>query len=428
MTERIDWAVGDLLGLRFPARAEVLRQAGAEFLTLAFHAAGALSRDNRVVAVKRQQPFSGGSTGQKMRLSVEYLHPVAGLHRDLFVKFSRDYENAQRDRARFQMEREARFALLSRDPVFPIEVPACYAADFHQDSGTGFMISAEVPFGVAGVEPQREKCMDGELPDSLPYYRCLVQALGRLAGTQRSGRLGDDIEKQFPFDSAALAVSTREHYSAEQVARRVERYSHFAACHPRLFPEHLRCQDFIKRLTEEAPRFIDAAPSVESYLADQKDYLALCHWNANIDNAWFWRDHRGALQCGLFDWGNVSVMPVAMALWGCLSGAEIELWDNHLEELLSLFVQEIELAGGPGLEPATLQRQLLLHARLMGINWLLDVPRLLQQAIPELASATRRSDPLIRDREAERTRLQMLTVFLNLWATRDPGPLPAACH
>ena len=29
--------------------------------------------------------------------------------------------------------------------------------------------------------------------------------------------------------------------------------------------------------------------------------IALCHWNANIDNAWFWREPDGALRCGLID-------------------------------------------------------------------------------------------------------------------------------
>jgi len=26
--------------------------------------------------------------------------------------------------------------------------------------------------------------------------------------------------------------------------------------------------------------------------------IALCHWNANIDNAWFWRDEASVLRCG----------------------------------------------------------------------------------------------------------------------------------
>jgi hypothetical protein len=47
---------------------------------------------------------------------------------------------------------------------------------------------------------------------------------------------------------------------------------------------------------------------VSSYLAGQTDYLALCHWNANADNAWFWQDADNALHCGLLDWGCVGQM------------------------------------------------------------------------------------------------------------------------
>ncbi len=92
------------------------------------------------------------------------------------------------------------------------------------------------------------------------------------------------------------------------------------------------------------------------YLADHPDYVALCHWNANVDNAWFWRDHDGMLHCGLMDWGCAGQMNVAMALWGAMSGAETDLWDHHLDELLGLFVDEVRRCGGPDLGVPQLQR------------------------------------------------------------------------
>ena len=70
------------------------------------------------------------------------------------------------------------------------------------------------------------------------------------------------------------------------------------------------------------------------------DYVALCHWNANIDNAWFWRD-TGGLHCGLMDWGCVSQMNLGMAIWGAMSGAETALWDEHFDELLDVFVDGV---------------------------------------------------------------------------------------
>lgn len=49
---------------------------------------------------------------------------------------------------------------------------------------------------------------------------------------------------------------------------------------------------------------------------------------------------------GLMDWGRVGQLNVAFALWGCLGGAPLEVWDNHLEELLALFSTEFAARAG----------------------------------------------------------------------------------
>jgi hypothetical protein len=57
-------------------------------------------------------------------------------------------------------------------------------------------------------------------------------------------------------------------------------------------------------------------------------------------NAWFWRDPRGGLECGLLDWGRAGQMNVASALYGSLSGGEPDIWNDHLDALLTLFAEE----------------------------------------------------------------------------------------
>ena len=52
-----------------------------------------------------------------------------------------------------------------------------------------------------------------------------------------------------------------------------------------------------------------------------------------------------------------------MAIWGAMSAAEIELWDDHFDEFLELFCNEVVVAGGPTLDPAALKRQVMLYAR-----------------------------------------------------------------
>lgn len=51
------------------------------------------------------------------------------------------------------------------------------------------------------------------------------------------------------------------------------------------------------------------------------------------------------LQCGLMDWGCVSQMNVAMAIWGAMSGAETDMWNRDLDDLQQLFTVEAASAA-----------------------------------------------------------------------------------
>lgn len=418
MSGRLDWARGDALNLDFPVHAQTLREGGPAFLTRAFHAAGTLAADNAVTRISGCKEIGGGSTGRKLLLAVEYERPPR-LPGELFVKFSRDFDDPRRDAARTQMEREVRFALLSLQPQFPITVPACAFADYHAASGSGLLITARISFGTDGVEPQHAKCMDYRMPDAPEHYRALVRTLARLAGTDRSGRLPDTARRDFPFDAQALSVARRAPATPPQIAERVGRYAQFAMAHPRLVPEHLRSTAFLARLAAEAPRLQALAPAAERVLQGAAHLVALCHWNAHVDNAWFWRDAAGQLQCGLLDWGNVSRMNLAMPLWGCLSGAEPELWDEHLDELLALFAGEFERSGGARLDLAELKLHLVLYAALMGLAWLLDCPAQIQARVPALGEVRSRHDLHIEQDERARTQLLLLLNFLNLWQRSD---------
>ncbi len=415
----MDWIRGDTLGLDFPAHGEALRAGGTAFLTRAFRAAGSLAEDNRVTGIRECREISGGSTGRKLLLSVEYEKPAADLHTELFVKFSRDFDDEIRDRTKVQMELEVWFALLSRSPGFPIAVPACYFSDYHHESGTGILITQRIPYGADGVEPHYPKCLDYRMPDQLGHYQALIRALGRLAGTHKAGRLPATVERYFPFDPARLVVSKRDPYTPEQIGTRVTSYIEFAADCPQLLPENIRTRDFLARFAHEAPRFQSLARTGNRILQGTPGMIALCHWNAHVDNAWFWRNEENRIECGLMDWGNVSQMNVAMAIWGCLSAAEIPLWNDHLDELLALFASEFESCGAPALDPAEFREHLLIYVAMMGLNWMLDVPQYIRRRLPDVAEAQSRFDPRIQDDERVRSQLLIMTAFLNLWERSD---------
>jgi hypothetical protein len=412
---------GDALGIDIPVHAAALRAGGTDFLTRAFHTAGALPADSRVCAITQFQEVLGGSTGRKLLLSVTYEHAPPHPPTDLFVKFSRDMDDPVRDRARIQMESEVRFALLSRDPAFPIRVPACLFADYHAASGTGILIAERIAFGKNGIEPLYEKCLDYEMPSPLAHYEAIVRALARLAGTHKAGRFPDSVAQQFPFDPAKLAVARRAPFTAAQLRERAQRYAAFAKEFPQLLPQNIRTPEFLARFIDEAPRFTAHEGAIKRFLNSDPAFVALCHWNAHVDNAWFWKSAGGELECGLMDWGHVSQMNVAMAMWGALSGAEIGLWNDHLDELISLFVSEFAAWGGPRLDAEDIKFHMQLYIAQMGLTWLLDAPASLRGFFPDLARIENRFDPRFRANERARTQLQIMVVFLNLWDRHDFG-------
>jgi len=420
------WVTGDQFGVAIPIDLSALRGGGPGFLTAAFRAFGALTDGNSVTRVTDFREVAGGSTGRKVMVSVEYDRSVPGLHTDLFVKLSRDLDNPIRDRGKTQMEPEVRFASLSRAPGFPIAVPDVVFADYHCDSGTGVLITERIQFGNNGIEDQYHKCLDYEMPEPLQHYRALLTALARLAGSHRSGLLPAHLTVHFPLDVQAATVGERAPLSAAKVDRRVTQLAEFAQTQPGLLPANARSPEFLARLREEAPRFAQHEQTVARRLATDTDYVALCHWNANIDNAWFWRDSdrdsENALHCGLMDWGCVSQMNLGMAIWGAMSGAETDMWNQHLDELLHLFVAEVHRGGGPDLDPDRLRRHTLLYAAVMGVAWLLDVPALIRARFGAAAPSSR-ADPRIRDDESVRAPLQMLSNLLSLWERHRLGDL-----
>ncbi|MCZ8377446.1 hypothetical protein O6P37_01075 [Mycobacterium sp. CPCC 205372] len=411
------WPTGDHLGIVFPAHIAALRDGGAAFLTEAFRAAGALDPDNRVVRVDGCDEVPGGSTGRKASLDVEYLR--AGPPTALFVKFSRDFDDPVRDHGRTQMAAEVTFATLAQAPGFPIAVPRTMFADYHGGTGTGVLITERIPFGRNGIEPQHHKCRDDELPSPQEHYRALLTALARLVGAHRSGVLPAQLTESFPVDLKAAAVGEPVPLTAGRLDRRLAALGEFARAHPALLPAGVGSPEFLGRLGEQAHEVMRREPDIWRSLACAQDHIGLCHWNANVDNAWFWRDADGTMRCGLLDWGCVSRMNVAMAIWGSLSGAETALWDDSFNELTEVFCAEVAASGGPHLDPAGLRRHVLRYTALMGITWLLGVPALVAARVPDAGPDTTRFDPRIRDDESVRAPLQMLSNVLNLWRTRD---------
>lgn len=406
---------GQQLGLRFPPNLDPLREQGAAFLTEAFRASGAIGADNRVTAITRFDEFFGGGAGRKAWLSVEYAKPEPGLHRELFVKYPRDFGDPLRDLFAHLMEPETRFALLSRQPDFPVAVPKCYFADYDPETRSGILITERIHFGVDGVEPFHDKCLDYGIADPREHYQALLRGLARLAAAHKAGRFGAEIERQFPYDRTQLRAHDLIPYDAGQLQQKLAKLSEFAQRYPQLLPAELRAPAFLARFGAEAQAFLQHEVAIKTWLNADARNIALCHWNANIDNAWFWRDAGGELQAGLLDWGSVSQMNVAQSIYGALCAVETGFWNAHVDALVAGFAEEYARSGGPRLAVDELKFQFDLFVALLGMAWMLDAPTIIEAQLPDLAKVRDRYDPAFRDDFLSRAQLQLLTVLLNAW-------------
>lgn len=416
-----EFAVGANTDLPMPAQPDAMRQETATFLTHAFRAYGSIAPDNRVTRVTRFEPFAGGNSGLKLALSVEYEKQEAGLHPELFVKFSRDYTDAFRDRRRYEFDGEVRLAELARLPDFPVTVAKPYFADFDPETGTGLLITERIAFGQGRLEPLHHKCMDHELANPFEYYAQTIGALARLAGAHKAGRLSPHVERLFPFDPETAQADLPIPWTAGGLREKVSAWRDFVESCPRLFPANLRPAAFFDRLECDALRFLDREDEVRAFLHADADFVALCHWNTNLDNAWFWRDDHGSLHCGLLDWGMVRQMNVCYGLWGGLSASEGTFLKRELDGLLALFAREFADAGGARLDPGELAVHFDLSLALLGLALMMDTPALIRARLPEIAEMEGPLDPRLMDEKVVQGFLHVSRNFLDLWQSRDFG-------
>ncbi len=412
---------GDFLGISFPTSIEELLAQGPAFLTEAFRAAGALAAGNRIVEITNWREVVLGGMGRKLEITVTYEHADKNLHTDLFIKFPRDFGDPLRDVFGPWMAPEIRFALLSRQPEFPITVPKCYFADFHAESLSGLLITERIAYGQDGIEPCPAKSADYELSDALPRYQAITRAMARLAAHHRLGRFGDSIEREFPIAAADGPDEHEPALTADTLCEKMDELRAFAERYPQLFCDGLGDADFLRSISEEAQLVLKFGPAIHRYIQNQSDYVGLCHPNLNLDNAWFWNDGTGALQVGLLDWGNVGQMNFAHAIIGMICCAETAFVRAHRDQLIREFADEFERHAGLQLDAGKLAYLVKLSMPLLSVPWIVDIPPLLERLMPDLASVQDRFDPRIRDDVVIRSQLQGLMVILSEWRDCDFG-------
>lgn len=409
------WVTGDLFGIDIPADAESLISAGPEFLTAAFRACGTIDADNRVSQISSSKEFVGGGTGKKLLLSIQYQVPESRLPEQLFIKFSRNFDNELWDRGRFQMISEVNFAVLSRSPDFPVAVPACLFADIESTSGTGLLVTECINYGTEGVERLYPKCMDYTMPDPLGHYRAILRGLARLSGAHRSGRLPAEFNTRFPHNRGQAMAMLSIPATEEKLVQRARRMFDFIERYPKLFPDSVRSPALREQFIGDIPDVLAAEDRMKDVLYGNPDLIAFAHWNANIDNCWFWRDAGDVLHAGFMDWANAGQISLAQSVSGAISGAECFIWDHHLDDLLRTFINEYAASGGGQLSLDELRLHCLLIVVISGVAYAMGAPVAIEREIENIAMLESYQDERFRIHENARIQLHMMTKTLNVW-------------
>src|SRR3546814_19778564 len=107
----------------------------------------------------------------------------------------------------------------------------------------------------------------------------------------------------------------------------------FIARYPKLFPDHVRSAAFREQFMRDIPDVVAASGRIRDVLYGNPDFIAFAHWNANIDNCWFYRDPQGQLQAGFLDWANPGQISVAQSVEGPISDTGPLGWERPPAQL-----------------------------------------------------------------------------------------------
>lgn len=359
---------------------------GHEWLTQAFHAAGTLPKDNKVVKITecKELPLSGfdaaGGAAMKMFITVEYLKPDPELHTELFAKYPYPFETHPGPRTECSAfndidggEIRANHDLARH---FPFRTAKFYFGDICRETSDWILITERIPFGKRGtfemgkclednnkpyeLYPVCGKYQDWLLPNPAEFYCCIFRTIGRMGAWDKLGAYDFFFGPSATYDEGAyLMMSQRKPMPKTMPAKIKETVE-------KMFDQGI---DFIMntiptiaskeildkaKLTKVKEEVLEVAPYFSDltnfYQVNNSNYMAAVHVNLQPDNAFFWRDEYGDLACGVIDFGGFSRMPIIPSFMGVLVGAEADLMLAHEEGIIRSFVDEYQRCGGPALD------------------------------------------------------------------------------
>lgn len=412
---------GMLYDLEFPWSAQELEKMGAAWLTKAFHAAGTLGKDNRVtkVTVDKKINVNHGNNGGKFLFTVEYAKSVGlNLHTKLFAKVPYPLKgDTQTDRLSSSVNKQPmEFFEINTyrlfEAAFPTHVPKYYYGDISNETSNFILIMEQVPYGdMAGLEvkatkgpptkykPRKPgevegpytKCKDFQLagPDR-DYYMVIFTKFAMIAGQHKNGGFGSDdllennLNKLFldPADYEAWGMSPD--WSTGENPRTLKpkvdtAMKFFSITAKALFPDYVTKPQFQGKFRRTILKVSAYQQEINYWKFQDRLYVALTHGNLNIDNAYFWRDASGDLDCGILDFGGFGETSVPERMWWCLNCAQFENIRQNLDGFILTYCEVYKKFTGAEVDPAKMRKMLLISAIQNCMFMITAIPNTLRQ-------------------------------------------------
>lgn len=420
-------APGMFYGLVFPFSAPMLKEFGPEWLTLAFHTAGTLERSNRITRISISDfKITAGNNAGKFLFEVKYQHNRPGLHRKLFAKvpFAMTKETKQDRLSSSVLKQPMDFCEVNTyrlvESAMPMRMPKFYFGDVSNETSNYLLIMERIAFvGLDGcskdqalkpfeIEGPYDKCKDWELKGNpKEYYSMIMEVTAKIAAADKSGDLGSPefVGLSFagppaPLDQPHLwgmdpnaSSGGPPAVSMSRLKLAIDFFSDIAKV---VFPPYAPHEAFIAKFTRTMMTFLAYSREIEYWKHMDLNYVALSHANLNVDNAFFWRDRQGKLDCGALDWGGFGTGCLGHKIWWYLMCCEWEDLDRNLGHYLETFLTVYHKGGGPVLDLEVLMMMVKLTC-LGNLSFLVAaVPDSLKQCPKqEWLTITSRHDPRI---------------------------------
>jgi len=186
-------------------------------------------------------------------------------------------------------------------------------------------------------------------------------------------------------------------------------------------PKHLMEKSYLDKFFTETLEMSQYCAEMVFHGTCVPEYFTLVHPNAQVDNAWYWRETDGTVKCGLLDWGGASCGSMASCIGNGWIGMETEVADEHEEKLVKVFIDEYEKVTGFRLDFDDLYMHIKLAHATVIYGCCANVGMLLR-CIDKASwkDIKGRTDPRIDELFLARCYFVQLEMLLGMWKKRSP--------